>query len=116
MIRNSPKGLLFSLSRIRGGNDSESFGDSVAGSHAAGLRAKELGWALKGRCDEKKEKEEEAGGIIEVEDPEVGRVATLMFLVVGMSKGDGWADLFDCATRFPISTKPCGPSSSHYDL
>ena len=40
MIRNSVKGFLFFFRRIRGGNDSESLGDSVVDSHTVGLRGK----------------------------------------------------------------------------
>lgn len=46
MIRNSVKGFLFFFRRIRGGNDSESFRDSVVDSHAVGLRGNDSGWAL----------------------------------------------------------------------
>lgn len=79
MILNSPKGFLFSLRRIRGGNDSASFGDSFVDSHV--VRAD---WAVKGGCDW-----EEEAGFIEREVPEWDMYPPLRFLVVGMSKGDG---------------------------
>ena len=86
MIRNSLKGFLLFFRRIRGGNDSESFGDSIVDSHAAGLRAKESRWALMDRSDCEGEGKDEVGeaelDMLEVYPP-------FMILVVGMSKGEG---------------------------
>ena len=80
MIRNPLKGFLLFFGRIRGGNDSESLGDSVVDSHTVGLR----GWALMDRSDceeEGSDKDEES----ELDMLEV--CLALMILVVDMSKG-----------------------------
>lgn len=110
MIRNSVKGFLFFFRRIRGGNDSESFCDSVVDSHSVGPRAKDSGWALIDRSDCEEE------GRDEVEEPELGMLdgySALTVLVVGMSEGESWPICWNCATRFPISTNHVVPASSY---
>jgi hypothetical protein len=98
MIRNSQKGFLFFFRRIRGGNDSESFVDSVVDSHTVGLGAKELGWALMNRSDCEEEGREE----VEESDLDMLEVyPPLMFLVVGMSKGKRLPICWNLRHSFP---------------
>jgi hypothetical protein len=100
MIRNSLKGFLLFFGRIRGGNDSEPFGDSAVDSHTVGLR----GWALMDRSDceeEGSDKDEESElDILEV-------CLALMILVVDMSKGEGLTGLLELRHSFPYKYKLC---------
>lgn len=107
MIRNSPKGLRLSLRRIRGGKDSEVFGvDSHVVGPGLGVH-----WALMdgiGCCEDAGENGGKQDGDSGLDMSEVD--PSLIFLVVGMSKGVGLADLLELRHWIPYKYKACGQS------